>query len=97
MSKNVRRRLSLTEVSEITGVDRSTVITFIEREWICPVAPLPSVREVELDQEDLARIHLIQELRSDFGANDEAIPLILHLVDQLYWLEDQVKKHGIPK
>jgi chaperone modulatory protein CbpM len=72
----------------MTGVDRSTLLQLIQLEWICPVAT------DELDQEDVARIHLIQELRSSFGVNEEAIPLILHLVDQLYFLRNQMKKLG---
>ena len=83
------RRMSLTEVSQITGVDRSTVITFIQREWIYPAA------EGELDQEDLARIYLILELRNSFGANDEAIPIILHLMDQLYYLRSHLEDNKI--
>ena len=82
----LHRRFTLTEVSEVTGVDQPTVITFIQREWICPVA------EQELDEEDVARIQLIRELRENFGANDEAIPVILHLLDQLYYLRNQVRK-----
>lgn len=88
MSKTVRKTFSVTEVSEITGVDRSTVVAFIQREWICPVTT------DEIDQEDIARIHLIEELRGSLGANDEAIPLILHLMDQLYYLRHQMRKFG---
>lgn len=83
-----QKTFSLAEVSELTGIDRSTVITFIQREWICPMAT------DEIDHEDIARIHLIEELRSGFGANDEAIPLILHLMDQLYHLRHRVRKLG---
>ena len=82
----MQRRFTLTEVSKVTGVDQSTVVTFIQREWISPVA------EQELDEEDVARIELIHELREKFGANDEAIPVILHLVDQLYFLRNQIRK-----
>lgn len=40
-----------------------------------------------LDEEDLARAKLIRELQEVFGVNDEAIPIILHLLDQLYFLK----------
>ena len=88
MSKTGRKALSLAEVSEITGIDRTTVIAFIEREWISPVT------QDEIDHEDIARIHLITELRGNFGANDAAIPVILHLLDQLYHLRHQLEKLG---
>jgi chaperone modulatory protein CbpM len=86
MSKTMKKTYRLTEVSEIIGTDSSVVATFIQREWIIPV----SVDEI--DQEDIARIQLIQELQSGFGANDESIPLILHLMDQLYYLRHQMGK-----
>ena len=55
----------------------------IESRWIEPV------RSGELDDEDLARARLIRELMEDFGANAESIPIILHLLDQLYYLESK--------
>ena len=78
------RRFTLLEVAEITGIEQLTLTTFIERDWISPVEVM------ELDQEDIARIKLIQELREGFGVNDDAIPLILHLVDQLYYLRSRI-------
>ena len=35
---------------------------------------------------DVARARLIQDLKGDFGVNDEGIDVILHLVDQLHGL-----------
>jgi len=86
MSKTVRKALSVAEVSEITGIESTTVLAFIQREWIRPVT------RDEIDHEDIARIHLITELRGNLGANDEAIPIILHLLDQLYHLRHQLEK-----
>jgi chaperone modulatory protein CbpM len=88
MSETEQGPFSLTEVSEITGIDRSTIVTFIRLNWICPMTA------DEIDQEDLARLRLIQDLKNTFGANDEAVPLILHLMDQLYSLRHQLKKYG---
>jgi chaperone modulatory protein CbpM len=77
-------RFSIIEVVRITGLDQKTLVTFIEKEWIHPCE-----RE-QLDEEDVARIKLIQDLKQSFGANDEAIPLILHLMDQLYYLRSKL-------
>lgn len=85
MSKSRQARFSLTEVAQSTGVDGQTVIHFIQHEWIRPVA------RDEFDEEDIARIHLIEDLRRNFGANDEAIPLILHLMDQLYYIRHRLR------
>ena len=35
---------------------------------------------------ELARAHLIRQLKDDLGANDEGIDVILHLVDQVHGL-----------
>jgi chaperone modulatory protein CbpM len=34
----------------------------------------------------MARAQLIHDLRHDFGVNDEAVPLILDLIDQVHGL-----------
>jgi chaperone modulatory protein CbpM len=85
MKQNDLPTFTLLEVAAITGVDKASLIAFIEHEWICPCQG----REV-LDEEDLARIRLIQQLKHNFGVNDEAIPLLLHLLDQVYYYRFQL-------
>jgi chaperone modulatory protein CbpM len=77
----MNRTFTLIEVSKLTGLDPSKIDAWIAREWVSPVA------SETLDQEDIARLRLIHELQNDFGANDDSIPLILHLVDQLCHLQ----------
>jgi chaperone modulatory protein CbpM len=38
----------------------------------------------QFDDIDAARVRLIHELRHDMGIDDEALPVVLSLVDQLY-------------
>ena len=80
---------SFVEVSKQTGISEKKLFSFVERKWISLCCP----QEIEspLDHEDLARIHLIADLQRDFEVNDEAIPIILHLVDQLICLQNQIK------
>ena len=40
---------------------------------------------------DLARARLIVELRRDFALDEEALPLVLSLLDQVYALRRQVR------
>lgn len=40
----------------------------------------------EFSDIDLARARLIAELRGDLGLNDEAIPVVLDLIDQVHGL-----------
>lgn len=44
-----------------------------------------------LDDTDVARARLILELRNVFGANDESIPVILHLIDQIHALRERLQ------
>lgn len=67
---------------------REFIAYCIEARWIVPASPQ------QLDEEDLARARLIRELMEDLGANAESIPIILHLLDQLYYLENRLKKAG---
>ncbi len=71
-------RYRIEEVAQIIAVDRDVLVQFIENHWIEPV------EFEQLDHEDLARARLIAELTEDFGVNAEAVPIILHLIDQLH-------------
>jgi len=80
----VRKVMTLNEAAQLFGVEQVIVVEMIRHEWVHPE------EERTLDEEDVARIRLILELRHQFGANDEAIPVILHLMDQLYYLRSQL-------
>jgi chaperone modulatory protein CbpM len=42
--------------------------------------------ELRFQEIDLARVQLILELRDELAVNEEALPLVLSLLDQLYAL-----------
>ncbi len=73
------KRIQLIEVCQFCELDEDLLMHFISENWIIPKA----VDELCFDEEDLARIILIKELKFDLGVNDEAVPVILHLIDQL--------------
>ena len=58
---------------------KDPIIRFISYEWIVPM----DRDHLVLDEEAVAHAHLIWELQRDFGVNDEAIPIILNLINQL--------------
>ena len=74
---------------EICGVERELIIRFIEEDWVHPA----DQESLGLDEEDLARIRLIKELREDFGVNDEGISIILPLIDQLNRIQLEIRKY----
>src|SRR5262245_52112928 len=76
--------IRVVEACKQLGIDQSFLIHCIQTHWIEPKMQSTATEESLLDEEDLARIQLIHELQEDLGANDESIPIILHLLDQLY-------------
>jgi chaperone modulatory protein CbpM len=66
-----------------TGIDAAVLEAWCEAGWLAPEQEDGICRYSEVD---LARVQLILDLKHDFGANDEAIPIILDLLDQLYGL-----------
>ena len=73
----------------VCGIERELIIHFIEEEWIHPA----DQESLGLDEEDLARIRLIKELREDFGVNDEGVSIILPLIDQLNRIHLEIHKY----
>ena len=78
------------QASNITGLNSSKINAWIDMEWITPQS------SGLLDQEDVARLRLIHELQSNLGVNEEAIPLILHLLDQLCYVQNMLR-NGVLK
>jgi chaperone modulatory protein CbpM len=51
--------------------------------WLVPPQTDP---ELMFSDVDLARAQLIRDLREDLGVNDEAVSVVLHLIDQVHGL-----------
>jgi chaperone modulatory protein CbpM len=60
---------------------------WVEAGWLIPDHIDTGRRYSEVD---LARAHLIRDLR-DLGINDEGIPVILDLIDQIYGLRRMLR------
>ena len=76
----------ITEAAFNHGLAPDDILKFINFDWIQPLDP----KNLLLDEEDIARIQLIVELKKDLGVNDEGVPIILHLIDQLNHLHDEI-------
>jgi chaperone modulatory protein CbpM len=63
-------------------IEAETIAIWIEAGWLAPD------REGDngLSEIDIARARLIHDLKNNIGVNDEAVPLILDLIDQLHGL-----------
>lgn len=69
------------EVVELTS--------WIERGW---VQPDPSGTDWEFREIDVARIRLIRDLRRDMDVTEDAVALVLPVLDQLYDLRAQLRR-----
>lgn len=61
---------------------------WIEAGWL---RPRGGRQHREFSDIDLARARLIGDLQSDLGLNDEAIPIVLDLIDQIHGLRRLVR------
>ncbi|MGZ5873918.1 MAG: chaperone modulator CbpM [Bradyrhizobium sp.] len=71
------------EFIDRSHLDNPTLNAWVEAEWLVPIT---SQKRFQFSEADLARARLIQDLKIDFGVNDEGVTIILHLLDQLYGL-----------
>lgn len=62
-------------------VEKVELQAWIEQQW---VRPLRQGEGWHFDDGDVARLQLICELKREMAVNDEAMPLVLELLDQLY-------------
>ncbi len=76
------------EASRFCNIPSHMILHFINQEWIRP----SDLATPALDDEDVARIELIWELYSEMGVNEEAMPIILNLLDQLNRIHLELKK-----
>jgi chaperone modulatory protein CbpM len=82
-------KLSETQVVQTLGtVSVSELRVWIREGWIAPVT---GDTGPQFDETDLARIRLVCQLRDDLELQEEAVPLVLSLVDQLYGLRRELK------
>jgi chaperone modulatory protein CbpM len=66
-----------------SGLQVQTLEFWLEQRWLIPQETSAGMNFSDMD---VARARLIQDLKTDFGVNDEGIDVILHLVDQLHGL-----------
>jgi chaperone modulatory protein CbpM len=64
------------------------LITWVERGWVLPEAAESGFVFQEID---VARVRLIHDLRQDMDVGEDAIPLVLSLLDQVYELRTTLK------
>lgn len=74
-------------VSRVAGLDSRELTRWVENRWV-----LPERRENTwiFHDVDVARVELIVEIRNEFAAEEDALGLVLNLLDQVYDLRRQL-------
>ena len=68
-------------VAQVRGLQRADVDRWIAQQWVKPDG---TAGQYAFQDIDVARVRLIRGLRDDLQVNEEALPIVLSLLDQLY-------------
>jgi chaperone modulatory protein CbpM len=70
-------------ITQVSGLTREDLEHWIANDWVRP-EDAGSGGDYLFHEIDVARVRLIQELHHDLRINEEALPVVLSLLDQLY-------------
>jgi chaperone modulatory protein CbpM len=70
------------------GLDRRELDSWIAEGWVRPERSGETWNFAEVD---VARVALILEIRREFAVDEEGLPLVLGLLDQLYTVRRQMR------
>jgi chaperone modulatory protein CbpM len=76
-------------LARFDGLERSELAHWIENRWVLPE---PHDETWVFHEVDIARVELILDMRRDLALDDEAMPLVLSLLDQIYGLRRQMRR-----
>ena len=78
-------------IRRFAGLDAAELRRWIENRWVLP----EQHRETghwRFHEVDVARVELILEIRREFAIEDDAMSLVLGLLDQVYGLRRQMRR-----
>ena len=75
-------------VAQFTDLNEAELTAWVERGWVHPGGARPGAAFEDID---VARIRLIHDLRAVMRIEDETIPVILSLLDQVYDLRGTLR------
>lgn len=70
-------------------LDASALEAWVEAGWLMPRRDEDAA---DFSDADLARARLIRDLQHDMGVNEEAIPIVLDLIDQVHGLRQALRE-----
>jgi chaperone modulatory protein CbpM len=75
-------------IETVTELTLERVRVFVKQGWVRPESRGDQVVYTDID---VARIRLICQLTDDLSIDEEAVPLVLSLVDQVYGLRRELR------
>jgi chaperone modulatory protein CbpM len=76
-------------LGRVRGLEREDLMRWVENRWVLPER---RDRTLVFHEVDIARVELILEIRQEFAIDEEALPLVLGLLDQVYGLRRQLRR-----
>ena len=75
------------------GLNAAELSRWVENRWVVPETAAEEGGERWVFHEvDVARVELILDIRREFAVDDEALSLVLGLLDQVYSLRRQMRR-----
>ncbi len=80
-------------VRRFAELERGELVRWVENRWVLPEEASGEEGERWVFHEvDVARVELILDIRREFAVDDEAMALVLGLLDQVYSLRRQMRR-----
>jgi chaperone modulatory protein CbpM len=80
-------------VRRFAGLNAAELSRWVENRWLVPETASENGGERWAFHEvDVARVELILDIRREFAVDDEALSLVLGLLDQVYSLRRQMRR-----
>ena len=80
-------------VRRFAELERGELVRWVENRWILPEEASRETGERWVFHEvDVARVELILDIRRELAVDDEAMSLVLGLLDQVYSLRRQMRR-----
>jgi chaperone modulatory protein CbpM len=81
--------IAITEIAISIGRPADELRLWVERRWVLPARDAQG--DYMFSDADIARVRLIAELKGDLAIDDDAIEVVLPLLDQVYGLRRRLK------
>lgn len=79
---------TLAEIVTEFSLSRDELLLWIDRRWVLPLA---QGEDFMFGEADVARVQMISELHGDLAIDDEAMSVVLDLLDKLYTVRRQMR------